>query len=522
MRDGSPDHSEPYKRVYNSDSDWRNKPTSSQERSAPDKRQRTLEDDDQYRYHHNPEDSYRQSPEKYPLKNKNFKGTMSNKDGYNSRRTLEDSRYNQPQDQFHYSEYKKDSHYRPVSEYYKDRDSRERSRSPGRTRTREDFIKGYSPLRSRSDSFSQDHEDRNHNRAMYSLNGPSRLHEPSHRRLSPPPPPPPPPIAAAGEKKMSKGFQRFLDVLNMGVNMETLTQIVTQGSPEENVHQRLSPPRIDRPWTAEPSQTQNSQKWSQTETRHQRQSSSYSSNGKAILEESPLESRHFEKKFPISMVNTPSSEEEHKRKQMNDVLQAIGIKLEFEELGQMSNRIQERLYGKKQPEIAPPNQKEEEERVKRRQTYIPKRRSRSSSDSSSGGSCQNYKKSHSYNAQRKDKDFPYQKDDHGTQQSGLKYCPQVVPPAPPHRQPNQIPLIPPPSPIANSPSSAYLPPNLPFAIPNMFMPPPPPFPPPYLPGLPVPPPNIFQTTGSQSAPVPQPPTKNRRSYGNLITVPTKK
>lgn len=514
------DYGEPYSRAYNSDTDWRNERTSSHERNAPEKRRRTLEDDDQYRYSHEPGDSYRQSPENYSHRNKDFKPTML--DELSRRRTPEESRYSQPQDEFHYNEYKKDSYYRPVTEFYQDRDSRERSRSPQRTRPREDFMKSYSPPRQRGGSFSRDHEDQNHNRTRFSMNGSSRLREQSHRRLSPPPPPPPP-AAAAGEKKMSKGFQRFLDVLNMGVNMDTLTKIVTQGSPDVKPS---SPPHIN-PWT-ESSQRQNPQHWPQTETRHQRDWSSYSSNGKTMSGESSLEDRHYEKKCPSPTINTPSSDEEHKRQQVHDVLQAIGIKLEFEELGQMSSRIQERLYGKKQPEITPSNnQIEDEEREKRRRAYAPKRHSRSSSGSSSGGSCQNYKKSHSYSAQWEDRDLSYQQDSRGTLQSAQKYPARVSPPAleqKPNKRPIPPPVLPPPSPITNWPPPPYIPPNLPFAMPNMFMPPPPPLTSPYLPYLPIPPPNIFPPTGPLRAPVPQQPNKNRnppKRHRCLQQVPTK-
>lgn len=48
----------------------------------------------------------------------------------------------------------------------------------------------------------------------------------------------------------------------------------------------------------------------------------------------------MEKKAPIQ-------EDEQKHRQLQDVLKAIGVDLGSEELGQMSNRIQERLYGKK-------------------------------------------------------------------------------------------------------------------------------------------------------------------------------
>lgn len=72
-------------------------------------------------------------------------------------------------------------------------------------------------------------------------------------------------------------------------------------------------------------------------------------------------------------------EEEQKRRQMQGVLQAIGLDLGFEELGQMSSRIQERLYGKKDEDGG---QGASQERSSR-QAFASKRRSRSWSSSRS-------------------------------------------------------------------------------------------------------------------------------------------
>lgn len=391
------------------------------------------------------------------------------------------------------------------------------------------YSKSYTPPRPRSDSFSRDHEDHSQNRTRFSLNGSSRLPEPSHRRYSPPPPPPPPAVAT-GEKKMSKGFQRFLDVLNQGVNMETLTQIVNQSSPDVDVRQSSSPPQVDRPWTAEPCQKQqNPQYWPQTERNPPKPTSqlsrSYSSNGKTMSEERSLESRHFERKCPSPTNDHQSFDEEHKRKQVHDVLQAIGIKLGFEELGQMSSRIQERLYGKKPTDSTPPSRKEDEQREKRRQAYVPKRRSRSSSGSSSSSSSQDYKRSNLYSAQREEMDskFPYQTDSRGTQQSPSEY-------STPHHRPNPetapAPMpshaIASPSPVMNFPPPPYpnLPPNYPPVMPNMYMPQPPHYFQPYPQTPPVPSPNVFPPAGPLGAPFPQPPNKGRRHpYLNLVMVP---
>lgn len=89
--------------------------------------------------------------------------------------------------------------------------------------------------------------------------------------------------------------------------------------------------------------------------------------------------RFFGRKSPSVEKVTMTPEDEQKRKQMQDVLQAIGVDLGFEELGQMSHRIQERLYGKKDNEGA--------RRLSRErsvgQTFAVGRRSRSLSSRSS-------------------------------------------------------------------------------------------------------------------------------------------
>ncbi|XP_020795526.1 serine/arginine repetitive matrix protein 1-like [Boleophthalmus pectinirostris] len=522
-RVGSRGHGKTYSSEHTSDKDWRRKRPLSTERTVSEKKLRTFGDKDQRRYQAEYADSYRQSPEHYSHGQRNE--TVD--EGYSHNITPEElSRYGQRQEEFHYSQYKEESHNKSATEYYKDQDSRERSWSQDRTHSRDVFEKSYSPPRLRSGSYSRDHEDHSPSRTMYPLNGSSRQTELGHHRLSPPPiPPPPPPV----EKKMSKGFQRFLDVLNMGVNVETLTKIVNQGSPDVNVRQPSSPPlHTNRPWTDEPNLRQ--QFWPETERSSKPPfsslSRSYSSNGKTLSEERVVESRQFERKFPENRSASPTNknssfEEDNKRKQMHDVLQAIGINLEFEELGQMSSRIQERLYGKKQTEHALV-QKEELERERKRRAYIPKCRSRSSSDSSLG-SFKDYKKNPSYSSQKEETDYSYYTDKRSTQPSATKHNVQMVPPTSysvPNAELPPAPVITPsytPTPNYPPASSVFIPqyhssypqppPLPPFPPPNMFPPfvppnasvPPPPMPHPFLPNLFIPHKHLPMETNAQKA-----------------------
>lgn len=171
--------------------------------------------------------------------------------------------------------------------------------------------------------------------------------------------------AAVPDQRPTKGFQRFLDVLNKGVNVDVLTKIVGHTSTEAQNRQ------------SSPSSFVNSDDCPRSPSAAERQRGSHSNNrywNESEASSGPVSSRSHHKSFsprsgPLSdkkclqrgdgeqssrskspsgmekMTLTP--EDEHKHKQMRDVLQAIGLDLGFEELGQMSHRIQERLYGKK-------------------------------------------------------------------------------------------------------------------------------------------------------------------------------
>lgn len=426
----SREYGESHKRLHSPDSkrDYRRKsPVKKRtpDRIVSEKRRWTFPEEDHYQYE--PEKTYRQSPEQYPQRNKDFQRTMLSEEGYSQGRTPEDLRYQHEQDEVQYSKYEEEPKYRHAAEYYSDQ-KRSRDQSQERRQSHELTIKDYSAPSKSSGSFSRDFEDHNQNRTRFSLNGSSQqTGEPRYRRQSRPP-------AAAGEKKMSKGFQRFLDVLNMGVNVDTLTRIVTQGTPDTNAHPQSPPPSpnaADRTWSSQFTQRreesrhknpQITQHWPETERTERKASprlSLYGSNGNTISEQRTVESGYFEKRVlsqdseSISQSSLVKSnvrpEEEHKHRQMQDVLQAIGINLNNEELGQMSGRIQERLYGKKQSNSTP-NQREE--MPHRRAAYYSRNCSRSSSRSSSSSSYQDKK---SQSDQRDDWDFS-QSDERGTWQ----------------------------------------------------------------------------------------------------------
>lgn len=201
-------------------------------------------------------------------------------------------------------------------------------------------------------------------------------------------------------QKPTKGFQRFLDVLNKGVNVAMLTKIVTQTSTEIDDQPR-SPVSFTN--TAESLQSpvssgrqqlshQNNSHWSEYEgsqrcispqTHHR----SFSPRVPALSDEQSLQKSDGGQSYfsSTSRSRSPSvvekialtPDDEHKHRQMQGVLQAIGMDLGFEELGQMSHRIQERLYGKKDGDRGR-HLRGSKERDTRR-TSSPRRVSRSSS-----------------------------------------------------------------------------------------------------------------------------------------------
>lgn len=206
------------------------------------------------------------------------------------------------------------------------------------------------------------------------------------------------------EQKSTKGFQRFLDVLNKGVNVAMLTKIVTQTSPEivDRAHSPVSFMKTaDHLWSStsagkQQGSHQNNCHWNESEGSHRLASPqshyrSFSPKPCSLSDEKPphrsdggqsyysLTSRSKSPSAVGKISLTP--EDEHKHRQMQDVLQAIGMDLGSEELGQMSHRIQERLYGKKDCDWGRHRRGSRERDA--RQASSPRHRSRSSSSSRS-------------------------------------------------------------------------------------------------------------------------------------------
>ncbi|TNN32555.1 hypothetical protein EYF80_057283 [Liparis tanakae] len=214
--------------------------------------------------------------------------------------------------------------------------------------------------------------------------------------------------------KSAVGFQRFLNVLNKGVDVATLTKIVSQASAGERPRSTASFAGADRPW--QPASRQGAGHWSEGDASQrpaappplpppppQRGGRSVSPTGRSPPDDTSLqrgaaERRRLGSGSPSAEKRpTPTPEDEHKQRQMQDVLQAIGMNFGSEELGQMSERIQERLYGKKESDGA--RKRSGERDARRASSPTPRSRSASSSRSSSSPSNRGYyKKKESYAA----------------------------------------------------------------------------------------------------------------------------
>lgn len=490
--------------------------------SSPDwgvsekKRRRFTEDDeDDYKYRREPGDkSNRQSSDSFSRAHQSmdFKRALSPEEDFKYKKTTQDFRHRYRQEDFTYKQQHDVLTRRRSSGYYRERDCRSRDHSEERTRSQDRFTKTYA--REGNDSPSTDCEDHRQNRTRFPLNGSSgQSFESDITNHSP------------EQKSSSKGFQRFLDVLNKGVNVAMLTKIVTQTSAEDDGP--CSPTSFmntaDRPWSPSAAGSaqgshQNTSHWRESKG-PQRLSSPQpchrplSPRGRPLFDEKPLQRGEGERSYfsSNSRSRSPSvvekkvltPEDEHKHRQMQDVLQAIGMDLGFEELGQMSHRIQERLYGKKDGDTGRHRRASRERDTKR--AFFPRLQSRSSSSSSrssiSPSTQKHYMNTDSYSAPRDvpevDRVEVQEAVEHGqnsssstlqeSEKSQMKSqettaASQSFSQNPTYKlsEPSPAPLIPMYSPVNCSPLPypalpPVLPPNLPLVGPGFFLPRLPPF-----------------------------------------------
>ncbi|XP_034044092.1 cyclin-dependent kinase 12-like isoform X2 [Thalassophryne amazonica] len=275
--------------------------------------------------------------------------------------------------------------HRRQSGYPKDAPDRNRGHSQERTHSYEFPTKVYPMLREKSDRIFTDSVEPRHTETKFPING-SSGQSLGYVHQSP----------IQEEIKSNEGFQRFLSVLNKGVNVAMLNKMMTQDSARvdapspsptyfSNAKHSWSPPYSER----QQQKYQTTHKWSKPDESQGHASPQYRSLSPKdySLPDTKPRKRHDE---PVSTTFSAYSqsrsptvvermrlkpEDEHKHRQVQDVLHAIGMDLGFEELGQMTHRIQERLYGKDNDRGHHRSSREKNTL----QSFSPRRQTRSSS-----------------------------------------------------------------------------------------------------------------------------------------------
>ncbi|XP_019735387.1 uncharacterized protein LOC109521761 isoform X1 [Hippocampus comes] len=377
---------------------------SSPDRRIAEKKRRRFTDDsrDAYSYGFEPDGKkYRQSPDHFP---RDYKHPLPQE----VRRSMQDSRIHHRHEEFtsrYHQPY--DSSQRQLSTHNKAREDqgRNHSCSPERNLPQDDSKKRDVKSRERKNSSPAYGTDRARNYLDASKRQSLEdVTKPSHD---------------IPEKKFSNGFQRFLDVLNKGVDVEVLNQIVIQTPGKDCGHPpsaASSHNAADHPCVpGEQVGQQNVSKWNEEnfgdECHRQPFPQSFSPKRSSPYDDRSVQRSDVgqgctrSKLPPVAEKKRLTPDDEHKHQQIQEVLQAIGVDLGSEELGQMSHRIKERLYGKKESHWSYQSVGSRE-RVTR-SVCSPRRRSRSRSSSSSASSSSRSKHSYSdysvhrdsYNAQ---------------------------------------------------------------------------------------------------------------------------
>ncbi|XP_053274600.1 cyclin-dependent kinase 12 [Pleuronectes platessa] len=377
---------------------------SSPDWGAADKTRRRYAKDheDDYRYRREPDDrKHRQSPDSFSHKRapKDFERALPQDEDLKYRKPSQDSRHRHKHEEYPYRQQHDDY---KSSVYYKDKDhhkgrwdhSEERTRSQERTGSQERSTKTCGQPREKNDCRSKGHEYHHQIGKGFPLNEPcGQSFESDIPNQGP----------SVPEQNSTRGFQRFLDLLNKGVNVAMLNKVVAQNPPEvkDGPRSPVSFNTAERQWSPSSARRQqgshqNNHCW--TESKGSQRPASPQPHHRSFSPKrcSPPDEKSLfrgdagqsyysltsRSRSPSVVGNTTlTPEDEHKHRQMQDVLQAIGMDLGSEELGQMSHRIQERLYGKKDSDRCR-HHGGNTERDKRR-AFSQRNRSRSSSSNRS-------------------------------------------------------------------------------------------------------------------------------------------
>ncbi|XP_028255846.1 zinc finger protein 318-like isoform X1 [Parambassis ranga] len=189
------------------------------------------------------------------------------------------------------------------------------------------------------------------------------------------------PPQAKKENSQHQGFQRFLSVLNKGVDIDMLSRILNDD--------REDPPSCQ--------EIMNSQSSEALLPDHSTEIKTEPPSREPNIIERPSAEEKKGKRRPRPRSKSPQvvkkrKEEEaqpkvdERQEQLQNVLKSLGLSLEVEEMSKLADRTQERLYGKKNEGWPSTDGSVEQEREKRR-SHIEHSKSFSSSSSSSSSSC---------------------------------------------------------------------------------------------------------------------------------------
>lgn len=206
---------------------------------------------------------------------------------------------------------------------------------------------------------------------------------------------------SADESSINQGFQRFLSVLNKGVDLDLLSRIVNDDSedipPADNLLNSEPPAVATTPYLPPSNESQplNIKDENKNESRcHSFGSKSRSRSPPAVKKQK----REGEEKATVN--------EQHE--QLQNILKTLGLSLGVDEMSRLANRTHERLYGTKHESTD--NQRERERqtrgsRVSHREGSSSSSSSRSSfsrsTSRSSSSSSSRHRRSHSRDSGRR-------------------------------------------------------------------------------------------------------------------------
>ncbi|CAB1444896.1 unnamed protein product [Pleuronectes platessa] len=186
-----------------------------------------------------------------------------------------------------------------------------------------------------------------------------------------PPPPSQRVTSPAKEETRDMGFQRFLSVLNKGVDIDLLSRIVNEDGENLALGEEI--------FNIQPSAVEDKSEMGESQGSHSRDSlpgysgtddgarrTSLPSREKSLNNSPPLRGDEEKKKYdkgdgslcsgrgsqsPPAVKKKKKEEEppkvDEQHEQLQNILKTLGLSLEVEEMSKLADRTQERLYGKK-------------------------------------------------------------------------------------------------------------------------------------------------------------------------------